>query len=396
MNQLKLARTFLTAVASLCAITACSSEAEPGGGTGGDVGAGASGGTGAAPQGGTGGSAGSGAGGSPVGGTGSGGGGTGGAAAGAGGFTAGTGGSFGGGAGSGGTAGTAGDGGSGGTAGGGGGSGGGQAVGSAGCGKNVTRPDPKVQQSMMVAGLNRYYLIYVPTNYDPSKPLPLVFGIHGLNMNNVWAAHSNDGFKLIEATNNQAILIFPQGQGDHPGTESNWGNINSNWGGPPPNAQPATIAKDLEFFDKLIEDASDKYCVDTKRIFAVGFSQGGFMTNTLGCERASVIRGLAPVAGWGPHGSNPTCSNASAAHAVIQTQGTDDGTVTPMLGQTTRDFWRQRAGCSNTTMPSSFNGCVEYQGCAEGKPVIYCTHGGGHYVPDGVGARAWQFFQSLD
>ena len=121
------------------------------------------------------------------------------------------------------------------------------------------------------------------------------------------------------------------------------------------------------------------------------------MTNTLGCQRASVFRGLAPVAGWGPNASQPTCSDASAAHALIQTQGDTDGTVSPQLGQSTRDFWRGRNGCQATTTPSATfgNSCVEYQGCKEGLPLVYCTHPGGHSVPSGAGGRAWRFFQSL-
>ncbi len=141
---------------------------------------------------------------------------------------------------------------------------------------------------------------------------------------------------------------------------------------------------------------ASRYCVDTKRVFAVGFSQGGFMTNTLGCERASVFRALAPVAGWGPNASAPTCSNATASHPLLQTQGTADTTVSPALGESTRDFWRARNGCQATTQPSTTygSGCVEYQGCAAGKPVVYCTHGGGHNVPAGAGGRAWRFFQA--
>jgi hypothetical protein len=47
-------------------------------------------------------------------------------------------------------------------------------------------------------------------------------------------------------------------------------------------------------------------------------------------------------------------------------------------------------------MRSSFgDACVEYQGCKEGQPVVYCTHSGGHNVPSGAGGRAWRFFQSL-
>jgi poly(3-hydroxybutyrate) depolymerase len=243
--------------------------------------------------------------------------------------------------------------------------------------------------------------MYVPENYDPDVPLPVVFGIHGLNMNNVWAAHDSSGFKLIEASANQALLIYPQGiqsngSSTPPSSESQWGTADSNWGGPPPNANAQRLEADLAYFDAMLDFVQDNYCVDEARIFSVGFSQGGFMTNALGCERASVFRALAPVAGWGPLGSSPSCSDASASHAVIQTQGTTDTTVTPQLGEATRDFWRTRAGCDGTTMPSSYPGCVEYQGCDAGKPVIYCTHGGDHFVPDGAGARAWDFFQSLD
>ncbi|WP_434046109.1 MULTISPECIES: alpha/beta hydrolase family esterase [Sorangium] len=293
-------------------------------------------------------------------------------------------------------------GGAGGDSTGGGGSAGPDDSGSMGCGKPATRPDPRTQQTLMVGGVTRYYLMYVPENYDPNKPLSLVFGIHGLNMNNVWAAHDNSGFQLIQETDDQALLIYPQGlpasgRSTPPSTESQWGTADSNWGGPPPSANRARLDADLAFFDAMLEHAKSNYCVDTKRVFAVGFSQGGFMTNTLGCERSSEFRGLAPVAGWGPNGSQPMCGDASAAHAVIQTQGDTDGTVTPALGQSTRDFWRGRNGCEATTMPSAAfgNGCVEYQGCDEGTPLVYCTHPGGHSVPSGAGGRAWRFFQSL-
>lgn len=273
---------------------------------------------------------------------------------------------------------------------------------SPGCGKAATRPDPEVQQTIQVGDLTRYYLMYVPEPYDPQTPLPLVFGIHGLDMNNVWAAHDESGLRLIEATDDQALLVYPQGiQADGqsllPSTESQWGDADSNWGGPPPNANMTRLAADLAYFDAIIEFVTENYCVDMKRVFSVGFSQGGFMTNALGCERADLFRALAPVAGWGPLGVTPECSSASAAHAVIQTQGDTDMTVTPALGEASRDFWRERAGCSSTSQPSSFgDGCVEFDGCDADKPIVYCTHGGAHWVPGEVGARAWSFFQSLD
>jgi polyhydroxybutyrate depolymerase len=254
----------------------------------------------------------------------------------------------------------------------------------------------------MVGNLTRYYLLYIPTNYDPEVPLPVVFGIHGYNMNNVWAAHDQSGFQLIEATQNKAILIYPQGltaggQSPTPSSQSQWGTADSCWGGPPPSANTQRMTADIAYIDAILDYVGDNYCVDTDHVYSMGFSQGGFMTNTLGCERPDVFRALAPVAGWGPYGTNPSCSNQNAKHAVFQTQGTTDGTVTPQMGEATRDFWRTRSGCTTMTMTSSLGqGCVEYQGCDEGKPVIYCTHGGDHFVPSGTGARAWNFFESLD
>lgn len=262
---------------------------------------------------------------------------------------------------------------------------------SAGCGKTATRPDPMMQYTMQVSGTTRYYLIYVPTNYDPATPLPVIFAFHGLDMNNWWAAHDQSGFRLIQATSNRALLVFPQGSGEAPGTTSRWGNISSSW---------SSNATDLGFIDALLADVQNKYCVDTRRIFATGFSQGGMMTNALGCQRARVFRGVAPFSGWGP-GGNPrsgamgSCSDATAQPAALVTHGTADGVVTIDAGRATRDFWRTRNGCMTTSM-AGLNGCVLYQGCMTGKPVGYCEHGGDHAPNSNGGANVWQFFSSLN
>jgi len=385
----------LTLTCSLLAVlgAACSPEVAPPAGTGGALGSGGALGTGgligSGGAVGTGGAVGSGgvaaSGGTASGGTVASGGQASGGATGSGGAAA-----SGGSTSSGGVAATGGDTGSGGS------------TASAGCGKGTARPDPAVQQTIQVGNLTRYYLLYVPENADPNEPLPLIFGIHGLNMNNVWAAHDDSGFQLIEATAGQAILVYPQGiqangQSNPPSSQSQWGDADSNWGGPPPSANADRLNADLAYFDAMLETVSDDYCIDPARIFAMGFSQGGFMSNALGCERASVFRALGTFAGWGPWNSSPTCPDGSAKQAVIQTQGDTDGTVTPSLGQSTRDFWLDRANCTNTTMPSAFGaGCVDYQGCDADSPNTYCTHGGDHFVPSGTGARAWDFFQSLD
>jgi poly(3-hydroxybutyrate) depolymerase len=296
-----------------------------------------------------------------------------------------------GGDGAGGFAGTAGAAGTAGTAGVSGAAGSGGMTGSEsdGCGTETARPNPNQQQTMQIQGTTRYYLIHVPENYDPSEPLALVFAFHGLDMNNWWAAHDQSGFRLIEATENQAILVYPQGSGDEPGTTSRWGNISSSW-----NAG----GQDLEFVDTLIEETLGNYCVDTDRVFATGFSMGGMMTNELGCQRPEIFRGIAPVAGWGPGsspaGSSANCQDADAKPAALLTHGTTDGVIGINTGRASRDFWRGRDGCEENSMPG-LNNCILYQGCDTGLAVGYCEHGGDHMVPSSTGENVWEFFSSL-
>ena len=132
------------------------------------------------------------------------------------------------------------------------GAGGGSGVKTAGCGKTITHQDAKTQQTLQSGGASRYYLIYTPTTYDPNTPLPLVFALHGMNMNNWWAANDTSGFKLIEATANKAIIVYPQGTGDAPGTTSKWGGITSSWA-------PGATGADDKFIDALLASVEDTY-----------------------------------------------------------------------------------------------------------------------------------------
>jgi polyhydroxybutyrate depolymerase len=49
----------------------------------------------------------------------------------------------------------------------------------------------------------------------------------------------------------------------------------------------------------MVTWATTNYCIDRSRIFSVGMSYGGIMSNTLGCEMGDVFRALAPMSGSG-------------------------------------------------------------------------------------------------
>lgn len=251
------------------------------------------------------------------------------------------------------------------------------ATGSEGCGKTATRPDPASKQTLPVSGTNRTYLLFLPTNYDKSKPYPVVFAFHGGGGNG--AAARND-FKLEAAANNGAILVYPDG---------GW-----NYGS----------GTDVAFFDAILKDMKSKYCLDTKRVFATGFSLGGIFVNGLGCLRGgTTVRGIVPVAGSGP---NPNMAPAQADIAcpagtppsdvpTMVIHGTADGNALYKYGQWEAEFWRKWNGATTTTTtsPAPYSGCVDYQGGRV--PVRFCTHSGGHMVPSWAGSYIWSFVQSI-
>jgi poly(3-hydroxybutyrate) depolymerase len=122
-----------------------------------------------------------------------------------------------------------------------------------------------------------------------------------------------------------------------------------------------------------------------------GFSMGGMFTNSMACAHNSWFRGFAPVEGMGPG----SCSDASAQPAIIIHQGTGDTLVTPDMGEETRDFWIQQNGCTQTTT-ASFEGCETYEGCTDGRPVVYCVGSWDHTIHRTATANIWSFFSGLE
>lgn len=248
---------------------------------------------------------------------------------------------------------------------------------SAGCGKTTARPDRRTQQTISVGGTTRYYLLNVPSNAG-STPLPLVFALHGYDMNNLSLV---DLYDFTSQSGNKAITVLPQGEGPAPGNTSHWGDsvLKSTW---------TANAANYDFMQALKADIQDRFCVDTGRVYMTGFSMGGLFTNSMACEHVDWFRGFAPVEGGGPG----SCANAAAKPAVIIHQGNNDTIAKPEAGQGTRDFWTMRNGCSATTT-SIYTGCLSYGACAQ--PVLYCTGNWDHTVNSTARANVWKFFDSL-
>jgi poly(3-hydroxybutyrate) depolymerase len=328
------------------------------GGTGGIAGGGAGGAAGTiAGIGGVGGVGGSGAGGTS---------GVGGAA----GMIVGSGGMTGGVGGAGGQAGTMAGAGAGGEAGTMAGAGGGPPMMSAGCGKSDTPGSGTF--TIDVDGLEREYIVKIPSGYDASRAYRLIFTWHYLGGSAAGIAGGFGGgyYGLESRSEGSAIFVSPEG-------------IDAAW--------PNTGGRDVAFGRAMVEWMRENYCIDNERIFSTGFSYGGIMSNTAGCAMGDIFRAIAPMAGSGPRSfGGGGCMGEVAA---ILFHGQSDNVVSFASGQSSRDHWVEANGCDTTTTPGSPSQCVEYNGCNDGYPVIWCEYPGGHTQPS-IGADAtWAFFE---
>lgn len=251
---------------------------------------------------------------------------------------------------------------------------------SPGCGTEFQQPPPDgEQQTLEIQGDDRYYLLDVPDDADNTEPLMLVFALHGFDMNNIAVV---DLFNFTERSGGQAITVWPQGEGPHPGNVSHWGDgvLESTW---------SANAKNYEFLQQIMSDLGERYCIDRERTFITGFSMGGFFTNSMACEHPDWFRGFAPVAGGGPQ----NCAGSTPVAIMVQ-HGTADDIVDLESGEDSRNFWLSQNGCGQAST-TSLNNCAFYEGCPDEAPVAWCTGNYEHYIPSEVASNAWSFFSSL-
>jgi len=221
-----------------------------------------------------------------------------------------------------------------------------------------------------VGSTERTYQLVVPTAYDPSKALPLVFVFHGLGGDANQIRYYLD---MEDEAAGQALFVYPEGVAQ-----------------PSQGGRTAWALEDVNFFDAMLNDVSASLCVDRKRVFAAGHSFGAYMSNLVGCERGDVVRGIAPVSGGIVAGA------CKGPVAVWLAHGDKDATVKQSEGITARDRWLKVNDCKTTSKAASPGACVSYDGCSPGHPVTWCSFPGGHFpLPAYTEQAIWDFFKAL-
>jgi poly(3-hydroxybutyrate) depolymerase len=229
--------------------------------------------------------------------------------------------------------------------------------------------------AITVDGLERSYILSLPADYDDQISHPLIFAFHGLGGSGALAS-SPYYFGFGDSGGTPSILIYPDGL-QTPQGGAGWDNLNG---------------RDVALFDAIVAKSQEDFCVDVTRVFATGHSYGGIMANTLGCERAGVVRGIAPVAGL-LAGFNSACGGSVASWFA---HGNPDTVVAYELGILARDRVLEVNGCAldsaEATAPLEY--CVKYD-CDAGFPVVWCEHDQNHNWPSFATSSIKSFFDSL-
>lgn len=225
--------------------------------------------------------------------------------------------------------------------------------------------------TVSAGGLIREALVHVPASYDPTTPTPVVINIHGRTG---WAQQQANLSHAIAKSDSEGFVVI------HP--EAYTSPTAWNAGGGCCGDAYADNIDDSGFIAALIDEAAATLCVDPDRVYAMGLSNGGYLSHRLACEHGDKIAAIGPVAGVL---SLPSCAPARPMPMLI-VHGTDDDLVGYSWETQTINFWVQKNGCTTETMTYQ-NGaatCVTHGGCTDGADVVMCTiDGGGHQWPGG-------------
>ncbi len=142
--------------------------------------------------------------------------------------------------------------------------------------------------SLRTGNNDRRYLLHIPPGYTSSRSYPLVVVLHGAFSTaremEKWSGWSQladrDGF----------IVMYPEGIGIL-GFLQHWNAghccgkaVEDNW-------------NDVAFIEAAIKGIGKQYAIDKRRIYMMGFSNGGMMTYRFAAERSSLLAAAASVAG---------------------------------------------------------------------------------------------------
>lgn len=245
-------------------------------------------------------------------------------------------------------------------------------------------------------GVKRTYLVHLPPGYDARHPLPMIVVLHGA-FGNAKSLEKISGFSDL-ADQKNFIVLYPNGVGAM-GNFQHW-----NAGHCCAKAAEDNI-DDVGFLETVIKNACNDLAVDQKRIFMVGFSNGGMLAYRFAAEKGDMLAAVAPMAasaGGRPDRNSPewVIPKPVKGLPVIAFHGLADDNV-PFNGGTKPDkksrreywsvmrslgIWAKRNGC--TAPPKNKDECHKkvhvrtWDNCKDHEDIVlYTLEGWPHVWP---------------
>jgi polyhydroxybutyrate depolymerase len=152
-----------------------------------------------------------------------------------------------------------------------------------------TAPESGVTHTLSSGGRMRTYRLFIPPPAEGRTPLPgipgvqgavrpLVLDLHGSGGNAAGQARTS-GFEALAAREGFVVATLQADGG--------------RWNVPVTSDRP----DDVLYAADVIDDVSARACIDTRRVYATGFSGGARMTSLLACRLGHRIAAIAPMAG---------------------------------------------------------------------------------------------------
>ncbi|OQW63523.1 MAG: hypothetical protein BVN28_04230 [Nitrospira sp. ST-bin4] len=134
----------------------------------------------------------------------------------------------------------------------------------------------------------------------------------------------------------------------------------------------------IEQLGTISGSVAKKWCINEKRVFVTGHSDGGTASLALAVldKTKKVPAAIAPsAAGW--TGKDLEAYQCPAPIPVMVMHGVNDS-LFPGWGAQTSAWWAACNGCDVAKTKKVEGGCVAYQGCRSGAATLYCEGAGGH------------------
>jgi polyhydroxybutyrate depolymerase len=162
-------------------------------------------------------------------------------------------------------------------------------------------------RTLTVDGDEREYLLSIPASYDPAKRAPLILDFHGLGSDKEEQALYSGMSRKAGAEG--YLVITPDGTG-----------AIRHWSLPP---LPGGVA-DVDFVKQMLAATSRTLCIDAKRVYATGISNGAIFSTALACALPGRLAAIAPVAGVN---GTKVCAAGTPRTPVLAFHGTADPIV---------------------------------------------------------------------